>query len=575
MEKELKGWEKAGWKIELILFDGLTPLSKFVEINSRQRSRIRDGHNSASLSLAASAACVCQATIEQKFPHVNCRVAPAECDDILASIAYQYALKNPATPTYLFTGDSDFCAFDFPSNVVLVDPFAVKKQFDTLKLTEKVKNKFNVPPSALAHEVRQLQPVVRPNVLTLPAYKKFAKDRQAVLDRYKIASFSDYCASDEMMNSYNVLSPHTQEPSAHRIVNSWTDSKSLYMYMPILCEPKESEYCYDAGRRWRSVAYEIISQKAGANEKLFVEYGRNGEQAEGRNIPITDEARQETKEAYKYYSISSVTNEINKWTTPEHMIEAMIKEVAKTTQIGRKFTNLNYNMATTENLARKYLTEIFQNSGNPNRVEIIESQRGFNMSVSSRRWYNKFLACVNSFRLLEAAGFTLPVSLELSDMDGARWAQMIKQQFEIKVDANKTDKENRAAERKIAKNREKAREMRALKAQHKLQREAEEQVRKEEKAKLQTEPDLFGGIPTGLGPRPTKKTPEEIAREEKMVTKRAKELQKKMAQQEKMEKGEKEALKIARKRRQKTKKTIAKREAVDSMINKMEQMKLD
>lgn len=47
------------------------------------------------------------------------------------------------------------------------------------------------------------------------------------------------------------------------------------------------------------------------------------------------------------------------------------------------------------------------------------------MTPTSLRIYNKMLACVLSLRLLQCVGFKLPVELQLYDMDGARWGQVV------------------------------------------------------------------------------------------------------------------------------------------------------
>lgn len=428
MEMTMKSWLQAGWKIEMILFDGLTPREKMDVIDKRVRERIGKAVNSHSLNLAAACASVCQATLVNKFPQINCKIASGESDNLLASMVWNYATKHTNTPTYLLTGDSDFCAFDFPDNVTLVNPHTHRGQFDALNLTPQVTRKKGLPPSAFAYNVQYGQ--VRSygqSVLTNPEYIKYATEQMETLKSQSIATHAEYMKDEAMMHSYNVLGEgNSFDQAAHRVINSMVASNELYMMMPIMCEPMESEFCFDAGRRWRSLAYEKIAQKAGGSKDMyFTEYGRDRNRTSKRKIPITDGTREQNDrlEQYKYGSKESITQEINGWKTKEDFVQAIYNEMDLTTPSGEGL--LKYSPEITKNAALAYLNEIVNSVGNKHRKEIYFKNRGQDMSHTALRVYNKFLACVMSLRLLECAGFKLPVNLELYDMDGARWAEVV------------------------------------------------------------------------------------------------------------------------------------------------------
>lgn len=426
MEMTMKSWLQAGWKIEMILFDGLTPREKMGVIDKRVRERIGKAVNSHSLSLAAACASVCQTTLVNKFPQINCKIAPGESDDLLASLVWNYATRHADTPTYLLTGDSDFCAFDFPNNVTLVNPQTYRGQFDSLNLTPQVTRRKGVPPSAYAY-ITQYARSSGQAVLTNPNYIKYANEQMETLKSQSIATHAEYMKDEAMMHSYKVLGEdNTFDQAAHRVINSLVASNELYMMMPIMCEPSESEFCFDAGRRWRSLAYEVIAQKEGGSKDMyFTEYGRHEYRTNERKIPITDGSREQNDrlEKYKYGSKESITKEINSWKTKEDFVQAIYNEMDMTTPSGEG--PLKYSPEITKNAALAYLNEIVDSVGNKHRKEIYFKNRGKMMSPTALRVYNKFLACVMSLRLLQCAGFKLPVNLELYDMDGARWAEVV------------------------------------------------------------------------------------------------------------------------------------------------------
>lgn len=283
-----------------------------------------------------------------------------------------------------------------------------------------------MPPSAVAYNVQYRSPYGQ-SVLTNPKYIEYAAEQMETLKSHSIATHAEYVEDEAMMHSYKVLGEDNSfDQAAHRVINSLVASNELYMMMPIMCEPVESEFCFDAGRRWRSLAYEIIAQKAGGSKDMyFTEYGRNRAMPSERKIPITDGSREQNDrlEKYTYGSKESITQEVKSWKTKEDLVQAIYKETDLTTPSGEGV--LKYSPEITKGAALAYLREIVDSVGNKHRKDIYFKDRGQPMSSTALRVYNKFLACVMSLRLLQCAGFKLPVDLELYDMDGARWARKV------------------------------------------------------------------------------------------------------------------------------------------------------
>lgn len=420
MDMLMTEWLAAGWNIELIIFDGLTPREKMEEIDKRTRERIRDACRTNTLSLAAGCATVCYSLITQKFPEICCRIAPGECDDILASVAYNYAMKNRTTPTYILSSDSDFCAFDYPDNVTIVNPNDYYKRgtMEALTLTPTIRKSWRCAPSSAAwHRLNNMNNSHKNG--DNPAYLKYAKEQQARLELYRLSSAAEYTKDPVMSRSYNVLD-RADEPGAHRVVNSWDDSKTSYMYMPITCEPARSEFSFDAGRRWRSVAYEIITTQAGGHSEFFTEYGRDGFDTSNRDIPITDQTRAayDAKSNYKYGSKEEVIKEVKGWKV-EDMIAEICSEALRTSKNGER--ELSFDPQLLKHQSRLFLNEILC-QGNPH--EEPTRNRGKGMAAHSLRFYNKFFAIFMSLRLLRSAGVPLPADVELNFLDGARWQKI-------------------------------------------------------------------------------------------------------------------------------------------------------
>ncbi|CAG81404.1 YALI0D23771p [Yarrowia lipolytica CLIB122] len=422
MERVMNQWIQDGWNIEIVLFDGLTPREKMGIINKRVAERIRTATRSSSLNLAAACASVCQAVLVNKYPQINCKIAPGETDDILASMVWNYAINHTDTPTYLLTGDSDFFAFDFPENVTIVNPQMRHGMYSALNLTPQVRKKKGVLPSAAAYMIKEN--IRYSSVETNPRYLEFLASQMDTLKRNSISTHDEFANNEQMMHSYRVLGENSFDQAGHRIINGLVASNELYMMMPIMCEPSDSEFCFDAGRRWRSLAYEVIAQKAGGKGMYFSEYGRNGWNLGERKIPITDGSREQTDrlEDYKYGSRETITYEIKQWKTKKDIVNAIYNETALTTLSGDGI--LKYSPEITKQAALAYLNEIVD-SVDKRRRDIYHRDRGRSMTPTSLRIYNKMLACVLSLRLLQCVGFKLPVELQLYDMDGARWGQVV------------------------------------------------------------------------------------------------------------------------------------------------------
>ncbi|KAG5368433.1 hypothetical protein CKK34_2044 [Yarrowia sp. E02] len=458
MENIMNQWIGYGWNIELILFDGLTPRNKMKVMKKLLLDQILTATRAISLSTPAGAAAVCHSTLLHKFPQINCKIAPGETDAILSSIAYNYAKKHPDTPTYLMSGDSDFLAFDFPDNVTILDTEPETMDLHrSINLTPKVREAKSAPASALAFS--KLTHSHLHNAVMDPRYFDYAEKQMLQLTRFNVSDHKEYVLNDELMRSYRVLENRPFDEGAHKVVNAVSaleaDPKSdqgLFTIMPIMCERQETEFCFEAGRRWRSLAYQmIIEQTTNKRHSEFYEYGRQVIHFKKAMIPVSDGAREKhdklekddkkynfrrrrlpskprdeydrlLAQVYYYGSKESITNEIKGWKTAEDVVEAIYKEIIRTSPVQPE--ELKYSPAIAESYIKTFLREVFDpvaRNRNP------ESDRGLGMTATSKRLYNKILACVMSLRLLQSAGLSLPVDVELFHLDAARWRDIVLQ----------------------------------------------------------------------------------------------------------------------------------------------------
>ncbi|KAG5367085.1 hypothetical protein CJU89_1533 [Yarrowia sp. B02] len=417
MEIVLRKWLQAGWKIEMILFDGLTPLTKFQETERRRDIRVKESIKAQSLSSQATCADVCSDTILSQFPDIACRIAPGECDDILASLVYNYAVKNPGKPTYVMTNDTDFCAFDFPDNVVLLNTsvFGIDAGvINTLNPARVLRERFDLSPSLAGFGAMEFSKLNKSGALKdKPEYKQFAKSQMAILQKFSFGSAQEYIEDEYAMRVYRLLD--TNENNAHRVVNGWLDYKQLYTFLPILCEPEDAEYTFDAGRRWRSVAYEMILEKIGASGEQFQEHGRSGAQTSCTNLPITDSSRAafDAESSYKLGTRQQVLDEIAKWDV-KAMINAIWEEALRTTpqSLGE------YNEEVMHTLSLDFLAQILRLEGGP--------RRNCTLRPEHLRFYNKFLAIFQSLRLFKAVGVRFPAQIQSYDLDGSLWWTLVR-----------------------------------------------------------------------------------------------------------------------------------------------------
>lgn len=414
MEVVLKKWLLAGWKIEMILFDGLTPLTKFKETERRRDIRVKEAIAAKSLSLPAGCADVCSDTILSQFPDIATRIAPGECDDILASLVYNHAVRNPDKPTYVMTNDTDFCAFDFPDNVVILNTsvFGIDAGvINTLNPRKVLKERFDLLPSLAGYGAMEFSKLNKSAALKdKEKYHQFAASQMAILQKFTFGSAKEYIEDEVTSRVYKLLG--TNENNAHRVVNAWLESESLYLFLQILCEPVESEYAFDAGRKWRSVAYEMILEKIGATYEgyQFQEHGRRGDSTSCTNLPISDTGRAvfDAENSYKLGTKEQVITEIGKWTTKD-MTTAIWEEALLTTPQ----SNGEYNEEAMRELSQDFLSQILRLEGGPRRNCVLQPEY--------LRFYNKFLAIFQSLRLLEAAGVSFPADLQSCDLDGSLW----------------------------------------------------------------------------------------------------------------------------------------------------------
>ncbi|VBB79322.1 YALIH222S01e36290g1_1 [Yarrowia lipolytica] len=423
MEVVLRKWLLAGWKIEMILFDGLTPLSKFKETERRRDIRVKEGIEAKSFCLPAGCADVCSDTILTEFPDISCRIAPGECDDILATLVYNYATQNPGKPTYVMTNDTDFCAFDFPDNVVILNTsvFGIDAGvINTLNPAKVLKERFDLCPSLAGYGAMEFTKLNKCGRLKDDVgYKKFAESQMAILQRFSFGSAQDYIQDEHASRVYRLLS-NTNENNAHRVANAWFDYGQLYTFLQILCEPEEAEYAFDAGRKWRSVAYDLILEKIGAEptEDQFQEHGRKGNVTHCANLPITDKARavfDASSDTYKLQTREQILDEIADWNI-NSMASAIWEEALLTTPQ----SNGEYNEKAMYELSMNFLTQILRLEGGPRKL-------CSPFGPAYLRFYNKYFAIFQSMRLLEAAGVQLPVTINSYDLDGSLWYILARQ----------------------------------------------------------------------------------------------------------------------------------------------------
>lgn len=423
MEVVLRKWLQAGWKIGMILFDGLTPLSKFKETERRRDIRVKEGIEAKSLCLPAACADVCSDTILSQFPDIPCRIAPGECDDILASLVYNHAIQNPGMPTYVMTNDTDFCAFDFPDNVVILNTsvFGIDAGvINTLNPAKILKERFDLSPSLAGYGAMEFTKLNKCSPLKDDeGYKRFAESQMAVLKSFDFGSAHDYIQDEKASRVYRLLSD-TNENNAHRVVNAWLDSGSLYTFLQILCEPKEAEYAFDAGRKWRSVAYEMILEKIGAESagEQFKEHGRKGDATHCANLPITDKARavfDAENEPYKLKTRQQIQDEIAAWD-----VDSMTSAIWEEALLNTPQSNGEYNEEAMHEISKNFLSQILRLEGGPRKL-------CSPLGPAYLRFYNKFFAIFQSLRLLEASGVRFPVSINSYDLDGSLWYILARQ----------------------------------------------------------------------------------------------------------------------------------------------------
>lgn len=418
MTQVLEKWLLAGWNIEMILFDGLTPESKFAETERRRSSRIKDAIGAQSLSLQALCADVCSDVILADFPDIGCKIAPAECDDVLASLVYNYAVSNPSKNTYVMTNDTDFCAFDFPDTVTILNTSVYGIDagvINTFCPSKSLDEHYSIRPSLAAYGAMEFSKLNKSaSLVATEGYQAFRASQMAILTKFDFSNAQQYSTNKVASRAYTLLG-NSSENNAHRVVNCWLENHSRYLFLPIVCEPKESEYAFDAGRKWRSVAYELILEPIGGvetrNEHLD-EHGRREDATCVVELPIGDVSRAQFdasgRETYKFDTREKILKDISEWDLEKMVQEIWSEALATTPQ-----SNGEYHAETMEELGLDYLRQILRLRGGP--------RKNCTLKPAFLRFYNKFLAIFMSLRMLEAAGVKFPVQMKSYDLDGSLW----------------------------------------------------------------------------------------------------------------------------------------------------------
>lgn len=461
MDGLLSRWLAHNWDIELVLFDGLTPESKIAESHKRTRDSIKDGVKSSCLSVTALTGSTCHELLSnratakpasrdntpgapQQGQEFATRVAHDECDNILASVAHNYARNHPKTKTYIVSLDSDFTAFDFPPNMHILNfsekHFFNKEEYVSCLQTVRIERVLHMNAGKVAYSVEhQLFKEGYVNDKPLEKHKPYVewqKQQQEVLKSQNFANIADFVASPQQAFAEQILTRnHWASQEAHRVANVWQRCKKAYIFMPIQCEPEWAEFAFVAGQKWRSVAYERILSKAGAQPgqvSHFQEHGRGGNQEQVVDIPTNDKSRAQrdsTTFGYSFGTLKDQIEEIGSWKFAD-MRRAVIDEVFNNTpgESADPKSHFFYN----GNRYRPFIAAYLDKIWNPDTVLATAPALSgdTHMNPTAQRLHNKLVACVFSLKLVEASGIPIPLvpgtqhAPQYCQMDGALFAEM-------------------------------------------------------------------------------------------------------------------------------------------------------
>lgn len=434
------------WDIQLVLFDGLVPAEKMDTRRKRAEESLPTALSAQSLALTVLCGALCLDTIQAKFPQVPCLVSPEEADRDLACLVYNYARQNPSKAVHIISNDSGFCAFDFPDNVNVVNTLVgglENSVLYALPVSRTVATWIGVKPTLLAYSVMKHSnrgPSQAKKYEDEEGYLEFSQKQDQLLAKANYSSVGEYLAEPTTRRAYQIFGQQHDELLMHSAANAWIDYGYAYVLLPVMCEPKEFEYAFDAGRGWRSVAYEICAQRLGQvfPEKDMVsnyvrEFVRVGASLGEVEVPITAQGRAEYNSIGSHYQLvqkDDLLKTIKTWRTGD-LIQAIWAEIAATSPNLRN-TKLEYDNNHTRDRVVKYLKEAWNDEGPfalrkySRKERKLMARKSCAMNATERRFYNKLLACIQSLRMLQSVGVKFPVDIHLFDIDGTRWMSMAK-----------------------------------------------------------------------------------------------------------------------------------------------------
>ncbi|ODQ63859.1 hypothetical protein NADFUDRAFT_52849 [Nadsonia fulvescens var. elongata DSM 6958] len=337
--------------IRYVVFDGAIPLEKIETKLQRANQDIAKLHNTPSgLILGSFATDMLRETLDEYFPSIPVITVPYEADYAVAGMVKRYAaifkrrvesVENQSNPkpyesVYLISSDSDFLVYDLGFNVGCVC-FTRTKDLEQSKQVfvtyhKEVMDKVGMPLWEAGYVLDKIPFYKRKN-LTLsdlsrfkikkndPHYHKF-KD-EFTLKEFKWSTCDEFARDPHILFIKNFL-PSCKLSRLHIMLNRHGENlrakltkDSTSIFLPVLVEDIRLSTVWAIGRRWRSLAYEILLKKFEGGminmgelgdytrPGIVIEYHRNGKKLDTNRIPINDKSRglsdrPNTKSSHEY-----------------------------------------------------------------------------------------------------------------------------------------------------------------------------------------------------------------------------------------------------------------------------------
>lgn len=378
---------QSNWYIEMVGWKGVVEDEGFVQMVDDARRRVdradelfQEKTRNANDPIAANV--VCQQLVVEKFPTMNNLVTYWNVQKVLACLAYRFALRDPTRTIFLVMDKEKLEGYKFPANVWIIDPV-------TARLTQFEEG---TPPE---HDLQTYH---------FETFEQLKEDAKS------------YTAAGQFL-------------PAHTAANNWLVNQRSEMFMPIPVEPWESEYAYRAGSDWRGLAYEVITEKLGGKNEYFTEYGREHDQLKGIKVPMTDETRRK----YGLHDRATLERHISNWQDENDVINFIVNEYYKHTRDLPRGYSPTLHPAEHSKVLKKYLKQSI------NGYREVDQPEDF--CIEGRRAFNKIQACLWSLKLLQAAGYTVPLEIPMYNLDPNL--------YQLMLDTHKKDMEQRLVKNKI------------------------------------------------------------------------------------------------------------------------------